>query len=58
MALRTTISARTLRNLQTKIWDGVPGISLLQAEKAALVVVQGLNIGIRPRDVEDGDESH
>ncbi len=55
---KITISHRTLRRLQTRIWDGVPGLSLAQAEKAALIAVEGLLIGIRPRDVEDGDESH
>lgn len=54
---KNSINARTLRKLQTKVWDGVPGINLLRAEKAVLVVLEALAIGIRPREQEDGNES-
>ncbi len=50
--VKVTISQKTLRRLQTAAWDATISVSLLNAEKAVLAVVEALGLAIRENDPE------
>lgn len=54
--VKMTVSKRTVRNLQTKVWDGVPTQSLLVAEQSVLVALEALGIDIRADEPEPEED--